>query len=80
VAYFLRQDVRFKVVASARAPVAGGPTAYPCIQIASFYFKRVCDQASVGIGTSIGTMAVLSGAVQRVSLWSSILIGYSATA
>jgi len=52
----------------------------PTCRSASFAAKRVCDQAPVGTGTSIGTMAVPSGAVQRVSLWSSILTGYCATA
>jgi hypothetical protein len=42
--------------------------------------KRACYQAPVGFGTSIGTMAALSGAVQMVSLWSSIFIGYCTTA
>ena len=45
-------------------------------QIASFAAKPACDRAWVGTGTGIGTMAVLSGAVRWVSLWSLILSGY----
>jgi len=77
VANFLGQDVWVKFV----APIGILGVEISLLYLsASFAAKRACDQASVGSGTSIGTMAVPSGAVQRVSLWSSILTGYCATA